>query len=447
MNLPPGPKSPYFWQLLQILFNPTDSLDKWSKKYGDTLKLGGNKKPYTVSFSSPDAIQAILTASPEAIGSVQKSELVKTLLGDSSLIFLPEQEHQRQRKLILPSFHKESLENCGREIVNVTKNTMLNLTSGDSFEVRSTMKKISLKVILYSIFGTKDSFNDEQISQTIIKIFNRFDSPQLACYLLTARFIPIFLNIEIGVWKTFKQLQQKLDILIEAEIIKQRESPKSFEKNLLSLLLLAKNENKQSLTEREIRDAIMTLIFAGFETAAAAMSWMLYWVHYIPEVREKLLDELVFPSDNIEPMAVVRLPYLGAICNETLRITPPALSAFSRTVKQKIKIGKYDLEPNTKIDVSIYLAHRRKSVYPEPNKFNPERFLQNQFSPYEYLPFGGGQCRCLGASLAQFEMKIVLATIMTNFELQIVKPKPLKPKRHGIVMIPPQLSMKITQKK
>ena len=197
------------------------------------------------------------------------------------------------------------------------------------------------------------------------------------------------------------------------------------------------------MTNEEIRNAIMTLIFAGFETAAAAMSWMLYWVHYVPKIRERLLEEFVFSIDNIDPMQVICLPYLGAVCNETLRITPPALSTFARIVKRNINIGGYNLEPDTEIDISIYLAHRRKSVYPEPSKFKPERFLQNQFSPYEYLPFGGGQCRCLGASLVQFEMKMVLATIITNFELEIVNPKPLKPKRYGIVVIPPKLEMKV----
>ncbi|MEM7757737.1 MAG: cytochrome P450 [Cyanobacteria bacterium P01_A01_bin.40] len=142
-------------------------------------------------------------------------------------------------------------------------------------------------------------------------------------------------------------------------------------------------------------------------------------------------------------MTIVRLPYLGAICNETLRINPPAVSTFARTVKKPIEIDGYHLEPGTGIDVSIYLAHRRESVYPEPNEFKPERFLSGQFSPYEYLPFGGGQCRCLGASLAQYEMKLVLATIMSNFKLELIKPKLIKPKLHGIVMIPPELKMRV----
>ena len=142
-------------------------------------------------------------------------------------------------------------------------------------------------------------------------------------------------------------------------------------------------------------------------------------------------------------MAIARLSYLEAVCKETLRINPPALSTFNRTVKKPVEIEGYYLEPGTEIDVSIYLAHRRKSVYPEPEKFKPERFLERQFSTYEFLPFGGGQCRCLGASLAQYEMKLVLATIMSHFRLELIDPKSIKPKRHGIVMLPAGLKMKI----
>lgn len=440
----PGSKSPYFWQLLQTLWNPTVSLDRWAEKYGDTLKFGGNKQPYVISFSNPEDIRDILTASSEDIGYVQKSEIVKALLGDSSLIFLPEQEHQKQRKLILPSFYKETLDKCGQKIIELTKVTLLNKASKQFIEVRSVMKEISLKAILYSIFGIEDSYEQSLIYKKVVEIFNLFESPQLPCYLLVSRLIPFLSKIEISVWRNFKKIQQELNFLIEAEITKHQKLKIDCEKNLLSLLVFSKDESGQSMTNQEICSAIMTLIFAGFETAAAAMSWMLYWVYSTKGIKQKLLKELsTYPKD-IDPKTIANLPYLSAVCNETLRIIPPAFSTFSRTVKRKIRIGRYDLEPNTEIGISIYLAHRRKSVYPEPHLFKPERFLERQFSPYEYLPFGGGQCRCLGANLALYEMKIVLATILTNFDLKIIVPNSLKPKRHGIVVIPSKLNIQIT---
>lgn len=448
MNLPSGPQSPYWWQLLQILFKPTGSLSKWSEIYGDTFKLGGKRKPSTISFSSPEAIRTILNAPPEVIGYVQKSYLMKSLLGDKSLIFLPEPEHQSQRKLIIPSFHQVGLKVLGTEIINITKNTLINLESSDSFKVRSVMKEISLRVLVAFVFGDIKHSNNKKIEKIISEMFDLFESPSFIFYLLIlAKLIPFFLEKEMGVWKKYKQLQKELEFLIKTEIIENFNNRSNTEKNLLSLLTVAQYENGQKMTEQEIYDAIMTLIFAGFETAAAATSWMLYWVHYIPEVKKKLSEEISNIDIDIDPMKVMHLPYLDAVYNETLRITPPARSAFARTVKQGIKIEDYYLEPGTNIDITIYLAHQRKSVYPDPHLFKPERFLQRQFSPYEYLPFGGGQCRCIGASLAQYEMKLILTTIINNFELEIIDPKPLKPKLHGVVMIPPKLKMKVNSSK
>lgn len=442
MSLISGPRSSYFCQLIQVLFDPVNSLENWSSEYGDSFKLGGDRTPPKISFSSPEAIRDIFNAPSDSLGYVQKSDLMKSLLGDGSFLFLPESEHQRQRKLIAPCFHKQSLNSCGHNIIAITQRVMNNLPK-NSFEVRPAMKKISLEVIVDAIFGQNNQSRRERITQILAELFHLFDSPLLALYLVIRSFMPLELEIEIGIWKSVRQLQRELDSLIDSEIGERRTQKNSSEKrDFLSLITIARNEEGQSMTDEEIRYAVITLIFGGFETAAAAMSWMLYRVHHTPNVREKLLNELN-NSQNDDPLTISRLPYLNAVCNETLRINPVSLSAFSRTVKKPLRIAGNYLEPGTEIDVSIYLAHRRKSVYERPDEFKPKRFLEKQFSPYEFFPFGGGQCRCLGSALASFEMKLVLATIISNFELELLNPKPLKPKRHGIVLIPPELKMRI----
>ena len=198
--------------------------------------------------------------------------------------------------------------------------------------------------------------------------------------------------------------------------------------------------------DTELRDELMTLVFAGYETTTAALSWALYWVHYLPEILEKLLGELGELSSGSDPSAVDRLPYLTAVCQETLRLYPIALSTFARTVQKPFEVCGYQLQPDTIVNVSIYLAHHREAVYPEPKQFRPERFLARQFSPFEYLPFGGGSRRCIGAALAQFEMKLVLATILSRRQLALISPRPLKPIRRGITMTPPSnLEMVVTK--
>ena len=443
MSLPSGSPSPYPIQLFQILLDPTGSLDRWSREYGDTFRLGGDLLPPTICFSKPQDLRTIFNAPPDTLGYSQQSELVKSLLGDGSFIFLPEREHQRQRKLIIPNFHQQNLSSCGQNIIAITQKIIGNLITDDPFDVRQTMKRISIEVILNEILGRDDYLIRDRFKETIISLFNTFDSPILASYLLGARFFPKLLEQEFGIWQTVKHLKQKLDAQIYAEIAWRRKREDRSRQDLISLLITSSDENGESMSDREIRNAIVTMIFAGYETAAAALSWMLYWVYYVPSVKVKLLNELSDYGDTLEPREVSRLPYLSAVCNETLRINPPAVSTFARTVKKPIEIGGYYLEAGTGIDVSIYLAHRRGSVYPEPSCFKPERFLDRQFSPYEFLPFGGGQCRCLGASLAQYEMKLVLAAILSEFELELINPKPIKPSRHGIVMIPSSLKMRV----
>jgi len=172
---------------------------------------------------------------------------------------------------------------------------------------------------------------------------------------------------------------------------------------------------------------------AGHETTASALSWALYWIDHHPEVREKLLNEL----DTTDPTAIARLPYLNAVCQETLRIYPIAIVAFPRILRKRLQVMDYEFEPGSVLFPCIYMAHQREEVYPEPKRFKPERFLERQYSPYEYLPFGGGNRRCIGMAFAQFEMKLALATIISKYRLTKSDRRPAKPVRRGLTLSPP----------
>ena len=189
------------------------------------------------------------------------------------------------------------------------------------------------------------------------------------------------------------------------------------------------------MTDDELYDELLTLLIAGHETTATAMTWMMYWVHYQPEVRNKLLEELDPLGDYPDPMTVSRLPYLSAVCSETLRIYPVVFLNFLHVVRDPVELMGYQLEPGTKVVANIYLTHHRQDLYPEPDRFKPERFLARQFSPYEYLPFGGGSRRCIGAALAQLKMKLVLATILSRYQVALSDSRPVRPQnRLGIVL-------------
>ncbi len=187
---------------------------------------------------------------------------------------------------------------------------------------------------------------------------------------------------------------------------------------------------------QELHDELVTLLFAGHETTATAVSWALYWVHKQPEIREKLLSELDRLGELPEPTNIFKLPYLTAVCNETLRIYPVAYITTPREVKQPVELMGYQLEPGTRVYGCIYLTHQREDLYPNPKEFKPERFLERQYTPYEFFPFGGGARRCIGEALAMFEMKLVLATILANYQLELAENQLIKPQRRGVTIGP-----------
>ncbi|BDI16534.1 hypothetical protein ANSO36C_23360 [Nostoc cf. commune SO-36] len=266
------------------------------------------------------------------------------------------------------------------------------------------------------------------------QILDIFQSPLSSSLLFFS-----FLQQDLGAWSPwgkFLRDRQQIDKLIYAEISERREQNDSHRNDILSMLISAQDDTGQSMTDQELRDQLMTLIVAGYETTATAIAWGLYWIHQKPLVREKLLQELDTLGDSPDPMSIYRLSYLSAVCNETLRIHPVVIFSFPRVVQEPAQLLGHSLEPGTVLLPNIYLTHQREDLYPQPKEFQPERFIKRQFSPYEFLPFGGGVRRCIGEALAIFEMKLVLATVLSRYQLALVDRRTERPQRRGFTLAP-----------
>jgi cytochrome P450 len=198
----------------------------------------------------------------------------------------------------------------------------------------------------------------------------------------------------------------------------------------------ARDEEGGAMSDRELRDELITLLVAGHETTATAIAWGLYWMHRHPEVGENIRRELASLGDRPDPVEFTRLPYLSAVCSETLRIHPVGMLTFVRVVEEPTELDGYPLARGTLLAGCIYLANHREETFPDPHTFRPERFLERQFTPFEFLPFGGGARRCLGEALALFEMKIALATIAGAYHLELADRTPEKPVRRGLTLAP-----------
>jgi cytochrome P450 family 110 len=439
-----GPPHTPLWQRrlwgLRFLFRPLETLEARTKAYGDNYRVTQpDAKPALVYFSSPDALETIFTAKPEQLSAGRSNQILAALLGEQGIVLLEGAAHQRQRQLLMPPFHGDRMRAYARVIQQITQQTTAPWKMGTTFAVRPMMQSISLQIILKAVFGLEGGQRYQQLQQLLSQMLDGFGSPFGAMFLFYR-----FLQKDWGAWSPwgrFLRVRQQIDDLLYAEIAERHRQPDATRTDILALLMTARDEQGQSLSDVELRDELVTLLFAGHETTASALAWALYWVTCLPEVRTRLLaeiDALTANSGdvNLDPVTITRLPYLSAVCQETLRLYPIAISAFPRVVKQPIEVAGYLLEPGTVIMPSIYLAHHRAAVYPESKQFRPERFLERQFSPYEYLPFGGGDRRCIGSAFALFEMKLVLFELLSHWDLRLVNRQPVRPTRRGLTLAP-----------
>ncbi|MBD2482528.1 cytochrome P450 [Planktothrix sp. FACHB-1365] len=433
-QLPPASQRPAFLEKGYWIADPLDYMDTHVREYGDifTNYILGANTPW-IFVSDPQGIQKVLTDDIfEAPGSVNK--ILAPLTGDNSIFILEGDRHKRERKLLMPSFHGERMRDYGELITDITQKVIGQLSEGQAFIARETMQEISLDVILRVVFGVYTGERYSQLKQLLSGMLDVFKSPLSSSFL----FFPI-LQQDFGTWSPwghFLKQRQQIDELLYTEIRERRENPDESRKDMLNLMLAARDEEGNAMTDQELRDELLTLLFAGHETTATAMAWALYWIHHQPEVYEKLMSELNSLSRDADGMEIFRLPYLTAVCQETLRIYPVGMLTFARTNKESVDLMGYQLPPKTPVVGCIYLTHRREDLYPQADQFKPERFLERKFSPYEFLPFGGGSRLCLGMALAQYEMKLVLATILLNYELNLLEKKPVKAVRRGVTLAP-----------
>jgi unspecific monooxygenase len=412
-------------------------METCAKRYGDlfTVRLGPVFAPQ-VFISNPQAIQEIFSTAPKQLESGEEAGIKSPLLGRQSMLALVGERHRRHRKLLMPPFHGERMRAYGQLVRDITEQVTSRWTIGEFFSVRSSMQAISFEVILKAVFGLEEGSRYEKLQELLTARLNP-KRPLLEALIL---FFPV-LRRDLGPWSPwgkFKHQLKQIDELIYAEIQERREQPDPSRTDILSLMMAARDEAGEPMTDVELRDELMTLLVAGHETTATSLAWALYWIHHLPPVREKLLQELDALGENPDPSAIVRLPYLNAVCQETLRIYPVAMLALNRVVKSPLQIAGYQFEPGTLLIPCIYLTHHREDLYPQAKQFKPERFLERQFAPYEFLPFGGGNRACIGMAFAQFEMKLVLATVLSRWELELADSKPVEPVRKGALLGPTQ---------
>jgi cytochrome P450 family 110 len=432
-QLPNQITTPPWWQLIRWIADPLGFQDKWSRQHGDifTMQLGGLGS--FVLIGNPQAVQDIFSQDSK-FDMGRGNALAKPLIGENSLMLLDGDRHRRERKLLMPPFHGERLKTYAKQICLITEKLTDQWQIDQSFVARSAMQKISLELILQIVFGLSEGERYRQLKPLLTEWLDMTDSPLRSSMLFLS-----FLQQDWGAWTPWgqmKQRQRQVHELLQAEIEERRQKGTEGQTDVLSLMMAARDEDGQAMTDAQLRDELITILFAGHETTATTLSWALYQIHRQPEVLSKLQHELDTLGKNVSPLEVAQLPYLTAVCQETLRMYPVIPVIFPRIAKFSVEIAGYRFDAGTALMVSIYLVHYREDLYPNPRQFQPERFRSRQYSPSEYLPFGGGSRRCLGYALAELEMKLVLATILSKYRLTLAEEKLVKPQRRGFTLSP-----------
>jgi cytochrome P450 len=375
-------------------------MDRCAERIGEAFTItfapSGMKM---VLLSDPEAVKTVFTASPDVAPSATGNSPIAPIMGPSSVLVLTGPEHMRQRKLLLPPFHGERMREYEQVIVEATRRDMAGWELGSPMSLQPRTRKITLEVILRAVFGVEAG----RMGPLAEAIGGLVEPMRLVTVLRT-----------LMSWPTGERptgaVGQALDLLDERiyEEIERRRSEEDLQErsDILSLLMQARDEDGQAMGATELRDELVTLLLAGHETTATSVAWALERLVRHPEKLRRLTDEIDAGEGD---------EYMTAVINETLRVRP-VVPIVVRLLQEDLRVGERVLPAGTRVAPSIYLTNRNPRAYTDPTEFQPERFLGSSPETFSWIPFGGGIRRCIGASFAQLEMKVMLRTMLAELE-------------------------------
>ncbi|HEX5763718.1 MAG TPA: cytochrome P450 [Solirubrobacterales bacterium] len=424
--LPPEPNRPALVQMLRWAFRPIAFLEDCRRRFGPSFSVTfpGFERPM-VMISDPAAIKA-LYAEPGHDLPPGRNIFLEPILGSRSLLLLTGPDHLARRRLMLPAFHGERMRSYEPIVAEIVDAEIDSWRVGEEFALHPRMQAITLEVILRVVFGVAEGPRLERLRGMLSTVLQETanSSAQLVA-LIMARF---------GGRQPFARFEGQLrevDQLLHAEIAERRAAGGLEERDdILSALMLARFEDGGSaggegMTDTELRDQLMTLLLAGHETTATALAWTFDLLLRHPRELGRLRDSLESGEED----------YLRATISESLRLRP-VIPIAGRRLTKPLEADGLTLPEGTDVTPAIWLAHTRPDAYPEPYAFRPERFLEDPPETYAWIPFGGGIRRCLGASFAEFEMRIALREILARCELRKADPRPERVGRRNITLSP-----------
>jgi cytochrome P450 len=403
--LPPGPSMPAALQMVGFWTRPLAFLDRCRKRYGKRFTLRLPLAPPFVMLADPEEVKQVFTAPPDVLRPGEGARVLEPIVGSNSVLLLDEDAHMEQRKLMLPAFHGERMERLTGLMEEVTAEEVAAIPRGVPLALHPRTQDLTLKIILRAVFGVDPGARFDALRERLQAMLEFGDRP-ISLMPPKPDSLAARLAERVGPFAEFVRMQEEVDEILFA-LIAERRAEGADRDDVLAMLLEATHEDGSPMDEQEIRDELMTLLVAGHETTATTLAWAFERLVREPAVLDRLVAEIDAGSD----------AYLTATIQETLRDRPVLPNAAPRLVAREVTIGDWTYQPGCTLVANGYLIHHDPEIYPDPHAFRPERFLDDPPGTYTWIPFGGGRRRCLGASFAMLEMKVVLRELLGSCEI------------------------------
>ncbi len=418
-DLPPGPRLPGLLQSVGLLRFRHHFIPALHRRYGDvfTIRILPEGR-HLVVFHRPEHVREIFAGDPEVFHAGKGNAILGPVMGEHSLLLVDSAQHKRARKLLMPAFNGHALRGYEDMVTRLTRAEVARWTEGTPFESLGRMNALTLEVILQVVFGVTD---ERRLAELRPLVNRTVDIPPL-----------VFLGWgfprlqKLGPWRRTVENQVALDRVIFAEIAERRQAGDLAERSdVLSRLLLVRDESGDGLTDAELRDQLVTLLLAGHETTATALAWALHELGKDPDQEQKARDAALSGDD----------AYLEAVLKESMRLHP-VIPMVVRHLMAPATVGGVDLPAGANVAASIILAHESEASHPDHSRFRPERFTEGEVSVNTWIPFGGGVRRCIGAGFSLMEGVVVLREVLTAHRVATPAGEREVPKVRNITSVP-----------
>lgn len=423
-SLPPGPRRPALLQTWWYWGARDKLLQRCRDRYGPSFTVRAIPVGTLVYVSDPEDVKAVFTGDPEIFRAGEANAILRPIMGPRSVLVTDQPAHLSQRKRMLPAFHGGAVERYVEVIRDVAESEMAGWPTDQCFALQPRMQALTLEVILRAVIGVEgDQFETgSKIEELSLGAALR------ALVTISPAVMLMWIRPElrhVGRWRRYSKVKERADQLLYEEIARRRRSPDLDQRRDVLSVLMRGADGEPGMSDHELRDQLVTLLIAGHETTATGLSWAFERLLRSPEQLARLREQLAAGDD----------AYLNAVVAETLRVRPVVFDV-ARVLHAPVRLGGYELPPGVTVVPSIGLVHSREDLYAQAEDFKPERFLNRRPGTYEWMPFGGGIRRCLGAPFALAEMTTVLRAALERFDLRPADPAPERPKMHHITFVP-----------